>query len=140
MIFVLDASVVIKWFTKEGEDHLQEADNVLEMLDRRKIGLVEPDLLWMEIANVLVMAKKFTLEQVDSALARLDELNIRMKRVDREVVGRAVETSTRYGISVYDGVYVATAVMEGAVLVSDNPKHHSKIKDGVVMMLKDLKM
>lgn len=137
MIFVLDASVIIKWYVEEGEQNLEKSDRILKLLEDGRIGLVEPDLVWMEIANVLSVSKKWRTEQVRIGLSRLEELNLRMIRAEGKLVGDAVEYSQQYQISVYDGIYLAVAKNAGGKLISDNTKHHGKIKDGSVILLKD---
>jgi predicted nucleic acid-binding protein len=53
MNFVLDTSVVVKWFSKMREDELNNALKIREDYLNKKIFLLFPDLLFYELMNVL---------------------------------------------------------------------------------------
>ena len=49
--FVADASVILKWFSKFGEDDLQKALQLREDFRKRRIDLFAPELLMYEISK-----------------------------------------------------------------------------------------
>ena len=51
--YVIDASVVIKWFSESNEDDLIKAELLRNDYLDRKIYLIAPDILISEISNAL---------------------------------------------------------------------------------------
>lgn len=136
--FVIDTSVAVKWFSGDRELRVKRAREILEKHAAGAVKIVLPEFLFLEFANVFLTAKNWTWENIASAVAKLKKLNIEIARTDTEIVILASKLAAKYGLSVYDGVYLATAEKNGGVVVSDNVKHHGKIKDGSVIMLSDL--
>lgn len=137
--FVIDTSVAVKWFSGDKELRIKEAGELLEKHAAGAVKIVLPEFLFLEFANVFLTAKKWSWENIESAVSKLKKLNIEIARTDTEIVVLAAKLAAKYGLSVYDGVYLATAEKTGGAVVSDNVKHHGKVKDGSVVMLEDLK-
>ncbi len=73
-MYILDASVVMKWFAEE-----EDSDKAVEFLQGQARGdflLVEPDLPIYEVANVLKYSKAFSEEEVIAAIQSLYNLEI----------------------------------------------------------------
>lgn len=136
--FVIDTSVAVKWFSGDRELRVKLAEELLKKHTAGVIEIVLPEFLFLEFANVFLTAKKWTWKNIESAVAKLKKLDIRIVRTDTETVILAAKLAAKYGLSVYDGVYLATAEKINGVVVSDNVKHHGKVKDGSVIMLEDL--
>lgn len=137
MKYVVDASVVIKWFSIQSEPHIQEADRLVSLLGENKIILLAPDFLLLEISNVLMRAKGWSGEQVCAGIEKLYELGIHIIGFNIQILNESLAVAHKYRLSVYDALYIGLAKLEKAVLISDNSKHHGKITDGTVIMLED---
>lgn len=113
---VLDASVVIKWFHREGESHVEAARALRTQFEDGVLEVQAPTLLWLEILNVAARRWRSTqakLEQLANSLTRLD---FEMKDPDITAVARW----TGQGLTAHDAAYVALAEQAGVHLVTDD--------------------
>jgi len=136
-LYVVDSSVIVKWFHQEREPFAEEALKILEDLHGKKITLSTPDLAIWESSNALRFSKKLNFKQIQFAIKQFFDLPISIIPSTLEIATKAAEIAERYNITLYDACYVAVAKTKNARLISDNPKHHGRIADGTVLALKD---
>ena len=113
MPLVVDASVALKWVLPEPETPQAVALIGVE-------PLLAPDFLWLECCNVLardVRRGLMAATAADQALAALKGVPIRLSPLlprleEAHVLARAL------GRTVYDSLYLALALSEGAILVT----------------------
>lgn len=106
-VLVLDASVVVKWFTRE-----EDRDLAIEYRDqflKGKIDIALPDLILYELANVLRYNPSFDKEDVSDAVRSMVGLGVQVLVPTTHLLTNAVNLGFAYGITVYDAVYVALA-------------------------------
>ena len=115
---VIDASVALKWYLPEA--HSEASRKLLDTPAR----LMVPGLFYAEFGNALWKRwRRGELERHDIGLT-LEAL----ERVPFEVfptrvlAAHAVEIALDHGCTVYDGVYLALAVLEGATMVTADRK------------------
>lgn len=119
--FVLDASVAAKWFLPSINEPLSE--EALELLQRQVTGelqFVIPDLFWSELANILwkaVWQGRLTRTVAEDAMAAVLQQNLRTVP-SRELVMDALALANDFRRTVYDCVYVVTAIAQKAILVT----------------------
>jgi predicted nucleic acid-binding protein len=113
---VLDASVVLKWFHSEGEDHVEAAWELRERFEAGELRVLAPRLLWLEILNVAARRWRWTAAQLDQLAAALPELGFEL--IEPELAGVAHWVAN--GLTAYDAAYVAVAEQAGAQLVTDD--------------------
>jgi predicted nucleic acid-binding protein len=116
-VVVLDSSVVIKWFRQEEV----LADMALLWRERFLNGsalVVVPDLMAYEIANALAYKQDLSTEQVQGAARSLFDMELEWAGPSAALSERAIELARTYGISVYDGVFVALAESLSARLIT----------------------
>ena len=65
---VLDASVVVKWFSTDNEQDYDKASFILQLIKNGDIELIIPDLLLYELGNALLKSKNFDIESLNSAV------------------------------------------------------------------------
>ena len=117
---VLDASVAIKWYFPEVL-----SDAALGLISAETRWIV-PDLFYAEVGNVLW--KKVTRGEATVAVAR-DVLESLLS-VDIEVcpakpfVKPALEIAHQFQCTVYDGLYLTTAIEKGCPLVTADRKFY----------------
>ena len=105
--FVVDANVVAKWFVPEPL-----SEQAVGLLDGEH-DLASPDLLWPEIGNVLwkkTRAGEITGQEAARILHALEKCPLTLFS-SQLVLEAALEIALRTGRSVYDGVYLALAVV-----------------------------
>lgn len=113
---VLDASVVLKWFHSEGEDHVEAARELRQRFEAGELRVLAPPLLWLEVLNVAARRWRWTAAQLEQLAAALLELGFEL--IEPPLSGVAHWAAN--GLTAYDAVYVAVAEQAGARLVTDD--------------------
>jgi len=131
---VVDASVVVKWFSEE-----EESDRALKLRDHHVDGtttLIAPDLLVYEIANALRFKPGLDSRAVSKAVDDLFDLQIDLLAPTAEVVKTAAGLSTQFGITIYDSSYLSLAKLLGIEVITADNKLHEKAKGcGFLLLL-----
>ena len=123
--FVVDASVVVKWFLLE--DHTGYARRLLD----DSLDLSSPDLVRAEFGNV--MWKRWRRGDISAraageALHHLGRLPLRIE-TSWTLLETAWTVARRFDRSFYDGLYVALAEREGCSLVTADRKLYSALRE-----------
>lgn len=126
--FVADASVILKWFSKFGEEDLQRALILREGFRKRRIDLFAPELLIYEISNVLRYKEMLSESLIFEAMSSIYEMDI-LFPVNLHIMADAVVLARKYGITVYDSTYLSFAQHVGCHLITADKKLLLKIKD-----------
>ena len=134
-LYIVDASVVLKWFLEEIEDQ----KNALELRQdyfENSIDLVSPHYIFAEVMNTL--GRKSSHVSALSAFATLLTYNLPHYRTTLELASLAVELMKEFpGISFYDAGYHALALQHGGTFVTGDKKYYEKTKKrGHIMLLK----
>ncbi len=127
IVFVLDASVVIKWFSEE--EYTDRALKLREDFSKGEIELVVPDLMLYEVSNALRYNSDFDETDVAEAVGTLFDIGISIIVPNREVINSALNLAYEYKITIYDAYYVALAKEIDFILVTADRKLYLKIKD-----------
>jgi predicted nucleic acid-binding protein len=115
---VVDASVALKWYFPENG--AAEATRLLDQAIEGATDLLAPDLIWPEFANALwrkIRQSECTAEQA-LAILELFEQDAPALVASGPLAARAVELAHRLGETVYDCLYLAAAIEEGASLAT----------------------
>jgi predicted nucleic acid-binding protein len=121
---VVDASVVIKWFVDEIE-----AGQARKLQDDA-YELLAPDLLWPESGNILwkkVQRHELTAGEARLIAAALGKLPISVSPSDL-VFEAALEIALDTGRTVYDGCYIALAMLTQCRLVTADRRLFSSLR------------
>ncbi len=131
---VIDASVVIKWFSEEeGSNRALTMRN--EHVDGKRT-LVAPDLLVYEVANALRFKPKFNARVMARALNDLFDLQVDLMVPSKELVSRCSELALKYGITIYDSCYLSLGELLGLeVITADNQFYERAEGCGFLRML-----
>jgi predicted nucleic acid-binding protein len=122
---VVDANVAAKWFLPSRSEPLaDEAFHLLRRYMNGEVRILVPDLFWAEVANVLwksVRLGRCTESVARAALESLRDRNL-TTMPSLALIEKAFEIATTFGRTVYDGLYVALAVVSRAQLVTADEK------------------
>ena len=115
MSWVLDSSVVVKWYLIEPRH-----ENALTLLDQSP--LLAPSLLPVEVAHVLT--KRHRRRELDADACRVIRASLARVPIelidDRDLLDTALELSLRFRHGLYDCLYLACADLTGIPLVTDD--------------------
>lgn len=112
--FVVDASVAVKWYLPE-----QHGDCAARLC-RGGAVLEAPDLLHSEIGNVLwkrVRRQELTRDQAGEIIVALSLMPIEIYP-SRLLAAAALQIACETNLTVYDSLYIATALLTGSRLVT----------------------
>jgi predicted nucleic acid-binding protein len=121
---VVDASVAVKWFLKERADepHLAQAEAVAAAIGHGGTELLAPIHWILEIIAVLARTDPGA---VDDALLFLDDMKpTTIQGVP--VLKRAADLSIALNCHLFDTLYHAVALEEGATLVTADEAYFAK--------------
>lgn len=124
---ILDASVVVKWFSTE-----EDADLAIKIRDEHVAGrltIVCPDLLLYEIPNALRYNPGFSTDDIKDAIKDLVDLDLDLIAPNEETLGKAVEHAFKRDITVYDSCYLGLAELLGLEFVTGDKKLYGRVKD-----------
>ena len=120
-LFVLDASVAVKWFLPPKDERLTaEALELLRKYVLAEVRLIIPDLFWAEIASAFwkaIRLGRFDKTSAQEAISYLGSCDLPIYS-SLTLLGRAFEIATTFDRSVYDCLYVALAVQTKSQLIT----------------------
>jgi len=125
-LFVVDASVAIKWFLPENH-----SDAALRLLAQQHT-LVAPDLIFSEFSNVLwkrVRRNEISNTEANSTLEAFLALHIQVQP-SQSLVQLALEIACGENRTVYDSLYLATAMALPSPLVTADAKFYRALSKG----------
>ncbi len=111
-VIVPDASVIDKWFVEE--EHSDAALRMKEDYVAREVDIAAPELLLFEVMNSLRYNPEFGEQDLLGVAEALDGYCFWLFTLEGDLAARAVETSLRWGISIYDASYISLGEMRGA--------------------------
>lgn len=116
--FVIDTSVVVKWYVEREEPDLGRARFLLDSFGDGRCILRAPQLLTIELANVLTASRRLPESMIHEALDHLAGLKIDWKPFSWDTLARAVEIARACNATVYDAYFLAVAHDAGGTLVT----------------------
>lgn len=127
MRFVIDASVILKLFTKDRESDLEKALQIREDYRTRKIDLFAPELLIYEMTNVLRYKEALQDEIVLKAISSIYSMDILIP-VNLQIMKDAFCLAREHDITIYDSTYLSCAQYSGCFLITADKKNFQKFK------------
>ena len=133
-IMILDSSVIFKWFfDEEGTDR---ALAILQDIQKEKISMFAPRLLFYEIGNSLLYHKPFTEDKIKYASKILEELSFSFYDFTFQEWNTIIDEAHHYNISFYDYSYLFLAKQLNTQLITADTKLFKKNKNlGFVKLL-----
>jgi predicted nucleic acid-binding protein len=111
LTYVIDASVVLKWFLIEEEN--QGADTLFEAFLTGRIELVAPDVILLEVANALwkqaALLKILRSDEAVSIFRDFITLPLNL-RPSNPLASHALDLAMKFQHPVYDMLYCALAI------------------------------
>ena len=138
--YVIDASVLVKWFLHEKEADRDRALALRDLHISRRSTLFIPQLALLEVLNAVRFSPKADEEDEEMALETLEDLHLEIKANDVVLLRKASAISWGYKITIYDALYVGLAEQVGHPLITADEVMVKKLKGhSIVVPLRELK-
>jgi predicted nucleic acid-binding protein len=127
LIFVLDASIAVKWFIPDGDAGDAAAERILRDIAVRPAKYVVPELFMYELLSVL--CRRFRQAgDAQRAIARLGRIGLRRVRMDERLARTAVRLAYRHRLTGYDAAYAALATEISATWLTLDKQAHQRLE------------
>lgn len=120
--YVLDTSVIVKWYD-QSEEYSAQAISILDMLLQSKIRIFLPVLAIYEVGNVFVRAKGLKHNYCKTALSNFLNLPIIFQYTTTDFVKTTTTIAKSTNTTFYDASFMATAFLNDCKLITANFKH-----------------
>jgi predicted nucleic acid-binding protein len=123
---VLDASVVVKWFSEE-----EGTDRAVSLRDEHIQGkrtIVAPDLLVYEVENALRFRPGLGPDEATKAIECLFDIQLDLITPSKELLKKSAQHAFKYGITIYDSCYLALADFLGAYIITADTQTFKRAK------------
>ena len=136
--YVVDTSIVVKWYSKIGEEDAEKADRLINDHIKGECLLVSSPLVLYELSNALRFNPNLNKEDVVRAIKGFLGLEIELLDFE-EVFEETLEIAFQKGITAYDAVYVALSRIHQIPLITADYRLFEKIKGlPLVISLKEM--
>ena len=128
---VIDSSIIVKWLHQQEERYLDNADKIIKDANIGDAILITSELAKYEIGNALLLSKKVPLKDAKVSFESLYLLPIQFIVQSEDEAREAYRIAYEKKITYYDASFMALALRQDAILVTDNPKHQDKKISGL---------
>ncbi len=135
--YVLDSSIIAKWFLQEEDS--EKAVEIRDLFVHERIRLSTISLARYELGNVLWKHPSKTERNVREDFDALSEMALPTQDLeDPRVLTRVFQTARDLRITFYDASYVAWAALSKATFVTADEPLYEKVKGrGDAILLRD---
>ena len=138
-VYVVDASVLVKWFLHEKEGDRDRALALRDLHISRRSTLFIPQLALLEVLNAVRFSPKADEEDGEMALETLHDLHLETRPAELDLLRKANAIAWAYKITIYDALYVALAEQVGYPLITADEVMVKKLKGhSIVVPLREL--
>jgi len=137
--YVIDASVLTKWFVEHDEPDRDQALGLKDLHVEGRSTIHVTELTFLEVLNAIRFGSRAKEEHGARAIAGLEELHLEVSNTDFQLLRKANAIAWAYKITIYDALYVALAEQLGYPLITSDDAMVRKLKGhSIVVPLRDL--
>jgi len=125
-MYVLDASVILKWFA--DEDKSKDAIAIRDSHINGEYVIVIPELAVYEIGNALRYKPGASSEEVSRYLNDINDLNLHIISLPPDLLNLSAEIAFQKDLTFYDATYIALAKELGLHLITADKRLYEKAK------------
>ena len=134
---IVDTSVATKWYSGKDEDDLDESGQLRGLIVGEKCFLVCPQIITLELVNVLRFSKRMSQKDCLDSANSLIELCTDL--VDIPKLDLIAEVVYKHNLASYDAAFVVLADQLNIPLFTADYKHHKKSISKNIVWLKEWK-
>jgi predicted nucleic acid-binding protein len=137
--YVVDASVLTKWFVEHNEPDRDRALALKEFHVSGRSTIYVTELTFLEVLNAIRFGSKAQEEHGARAITGLEGLHLKVTATDFQLLRKANAIAWAYQITIYDALYVALAEQVGYPLITGDETMVRKLKGhSIVIPLREL--
>ena len=137
--YVVDASVLTKWFVEHNEPDRERALALKELHVSGRSTIYVTELTFLEVLNAIRFGSKAKEEHGARATAGLEGLNLEVADTDFQLLRKTNAIAWAYKITIYDALYVALAEQLGYPLITADEAMIGKLAGhSIVVPLREL--
>ncbi|HME54430.1 MAG TPA: type II toxin-antitoxin system VapC family toxin [Candidatus Lokiarchaeia archaeon] len=123
--YIIDASVIVKWFIEEDESDKAEAIRVAFI--KKEMELICPLLLQFEVLNALKYSGLFSKSDLMVAAESLENYPFTYQTIKGDDQAKMVEIAMDHDFSIYDSAYLSLAIKENEHIITADDKIIKKL-------------
>jgi len=127
-IFVLDSSVIFKWFYSESESGIEAARILYQKAVSRNFHILSPELLIYELINVFRFRTDISEKLLEDIIREIFNILIFLK-LDYESYISAYNISRKMNSSIYDCIYITMSDKYKAPFITADKKLYESAKN-----------
>lgn len=116
--YVVDTSVVLKWFVQSDESDGSQARELRAAYVQKRCTLSCPEFLVLELANALRTGRRFTAAEIKVIAESFRTLDLVLEALRWSTLAKAVELAASLNAAVYDSYFLASAIESSSILVT----------------------
>jgi len=126
--FVLDTSVILKWFSELEESDLDRALQLRQSMVAGTVSFVVPELLFYELANALRYNPNFSIKDVEQAVHSVFAMGLEVRGADEQVMGDAISLAFKHNLTLYDAYFLALSKKEGKPFITADYRFIGRVR------------
>lgn len=135
-LIVPDASIILKWVLRGGEDEKDGALSVLHGWLERKHEIMLPSLWLFEVGNIIGRKEP---ELAPDIMKRLVAYEFAEIKITGALVDAILKITREKKVTFYDASYHTTAISQKGVFITADRDYYNKTKDmGGIRLLHSL--
>ena len=126
--YILDTSVIFKWYYQENEDNIDKAIYFHKQLNENKIIIISPELMCYELLNGFRFKLEIHEDIIDEIIREIYDI-LFIVNLDRILFKNAFSISRKINQTFYDSIFVALSEELNAPLITADEKLYKSAKD-----------
>lgn len=132
---VLDASVIVKWFS--DEEYTDIALAIMDKFLRGTLDIFVPELMFYEVSNAVRYNKAFSEEDRIQIVEDLFSIGFNILTSNKEILSMAMKLAVDTDTPIYDNVYLAVGRLKNCHLITTDKEYVKKINSDDVLFISD---